>query len=104
MGGLCMSGDHIGVSFGTLQGLTRELEDILRLLNERLEALYSRTEKVALSWEGEARDAFVDELDRWDRQMQDLEAAQKWLHEVVTTGHSNYSAAHRAVLRGWGAG
>ncbi|MCX5403830.1 WXG100 family type VII secretion target [Streptomyces sp. NBC_00335] len=97
-------GDHIGVSFGTLQGLARELEDILRQLNGQLETLYARTEKVALSWEGEARDAFVDELDRWDRQMQDLEAAQKWLHEVVTTGHSNYTAAHRAVLRGWGAG
>ncbi|WP_330299189.1 WXG100 family type VII secretion target [Streptomyces sp. NBC_00503] len=99
-----MSGDHIGVSFATLQGLAGELEDILRQLNERLETLYARTEKVVLSWEGEARDAFIDELDRWDRQMQDLEAAQKWLHEVVTTGHANYAAAHRAVLRGWGAG
>ncbi|MET9463710.1 WXG100 family type VII secretion target [Streptomyces sp. NPDC006544] len=98
-----MSGDHIGVSFGTLQGLARELEDVLRQLNGQLETLYARTEKVVLSWEGEARDAFVDELDRWDRQMQELEAAQKWLHEVVTTGHTNYTAAHRAVLRGWGA-
>ncbi|MEW2136238.1 WXG100 family type VII secretion target [Streptomyces sp. NPDC005409] len=98
-----MSDDHIGVSFGTLQGLAQELESILRELDERLEALYERTEKAVLSWDGQAREAFVDELDRWDRQMQELQGAQKWLHEVVTTGQANYTAAHRAVLRGWGA-
>ncbi|MCX4394859.1 WXG100 family type VII secretion target [Streptomyces sp. NBC_00264] len=98
-----MSNDHIGVTFSTLRELAGDLEDILKQLNERLETLYGRTEKVVLTWEGEARDAFVDELDKWDRQMQDLQAAQAWLHEVVTTGHSNYAEAHRAVLRGWGA-
>ncbi|MFB7272299.1 WXG100 family type VII secretion target [Streptomyces sp. NPDC056244] len=96
--------DYIKVSFSSLRDLAGELEDILGQLNERLETLYGRTERVVLSWEGEARDAFVDELDRWDRSMQDLQAAQAWLHEVVTTGHANYDAAHRAVLRGWGAG
>ncbi|MCI4040458.1 WXG100 family type VII secretion target [Streptomyces sp. TRM75563] len=98
-----MTDDHIGVSFSTLRDLAVELEDILKQLNEKLETLYGRTEKVVLTWEGEARDTFVDELDKWDRQMQDLQAAQAWLHDVVTTGHSNYAAAHRAVLRGWGA-
>ncbi|MFF4263009.1 WXG100 family type VII secretion target [Streptomyces virginiae] len=98
-----MSDGHIGVSFGTLRELAQELEGILRELDEKLEALYERTEKAVLSWDGQARGAFVDELDRWDREMQDLRAAQKWLHEVVTTGHTNYASAHRAVLRGWGA-
>ncbi|KIF68382.1 hypothetical protein HY68_06680 [Streptomyces sp. AcH 505] len=95
--------DHIKVSFATLRELAGELEDILKQLNQRLDSLYDRTEKVVLSWDGQARDAFVDELDTWDRSMQDLQAAQAWLHEVVTTGHANYAAAHRAVLRGWGA-
>ncbi|MFF0060159.1 WXG100 family type VII secretion target [Streptomyces sp. NPDC005279] len=98
-----MADDHIGVNFATLRELAGELEDILKKLNDKLETLYDRTEKVVLSWEGEARDAFVDELDRWDRDMQDLQAAQAWLHEVVTTGQANYGSAHRAVLRGWGA-
>ncbi|MFE6980322.1 WXG100 family type VII secretion target [Streptomyces sp. SID14515] len=98
-----MTDDHIGVSFSTLRDLAGELEDILKQLNEKLETLYGRTEKVVLTWEGEARDTFVDELDKWDRQMQDLQAAQAWLHDVVTTGHTNYAAAHQAVLRGWGA-
>ncbi|MFE6697802.1 WXG100 family type VII secretion target [Streptomyces sp. NPDC057718] len=98
-----MTDDHIGVSFSTLRDLAGELEDILKQLNEKLETLYGRTEKVVLTWEGEARNTFVDELDKWDRQMQDLQAAQAWLHDVVTTGHSNYAAAHQAVLRGWGA-
>lgn len=95
--------DHIKVSFPALRELAGELEDILKQLNQRLDSLYDRTEKVVLSWDGQARDAFVDELDTWDRSMQDLQAAQAWLHEVVTTGHANYAAAHRAVLRGWGA-
>ncbi|MDH2391214.1 WXG100 family type VII secretion target [Streptomyces sp. HNM0663] len=81
-----MSDDHIGVDFGTLRDLSSELEDILKQLDIKLESLYARTEKVVLSWDGEARAAFIDELDRWDRQMQDLQAAQQWLHEVVTTG------------------
>ncbi|WP_327681227.1 WXG100 family type VII secretion target [Streptomyces sp. NBC_00467] len=98
-----MTNDHIGVTFATLSELARELEDVLKKLNESLEVLYGRTEKVVLTWKGDARDAFVDELDKWDRQMQDLQAAQAWLHEVVTTGHANYAEAHRAVLRGWGA-
>ncbi|MCX4675317.1 WXG100 family type VII secretion target [Streptomyces sp. NBC_01433] len=98
-----MSDDHIGVIFSTLRDLAGDLEDILKQLNEKLETLYERTEKVVLTWEGEARDTFVDELDKWDRQLQDLQAAQAWLHDVVTTGHSNYAEAHRAVLRGWGA-
>ncbi|MFD7323216.1 WXG100 family type VII secretion target [Streptomyces sp. NPDC059875] len=99
-----MADDYIGVSFSTLREAAGELEDILRQLNQRLETLYGRTEKVVLTWRGEAREAFVEELDQWDKQMQDLQAAQAWLHEVVTTGHANYAAAHRAVLRGWGAG
>ncbi|MFD9290800.1 WXG100 family type VII secretion target [Streptomyces sp. NPDC060030] len=98
-----MADDHIGVHFGTLRGLAEELEDILHQLNERLDELYKRVEKAVLSWEGEARSAFVDELDRWDMEMQDLQAAQRWLQQVVTTGQTNYSAAHLAVLRGWGA-
>ncbi|MFF8277218.1 WXG100 family type VII secretion target [Streptomyces sp. NPDC015346] len=98
-----MSDDHIGVNFTTLRDLASDLEDILKQLNLKLETLYTRTEKVVLSWDGEAREAFVDELDRWDREMQELQAAQRWLHEVVTTGQSNYGAAHLAVLRGWGA-
>ncbi|MGW0465131.1 WXG100 family type VII secretion target [Streptomyces sp. NPDC003027] len=97
-----MPDDYIGVRFSTLHEAAGELEDILRQLNQRLETLYERTEKVVLAWRGEAREAFVEELDQWDKQMQDLQAAQAWLHEVVTTGHANYAEAHRAVLRGWG--
>ncbi|MFI7294097.1 WXG100 family type VII secretion target [Streptomyces sp. NPDC050121] len=96
--------EHISVSFTTLQGLAADLEDILKKLNEKVEALYDRVEPVVLSWQGETREVFVGKLDEWDRSAQDLEAAQKWLHEYVTTGHTNYAAAHRAVLRGWGAG
>ncbi|MET8831068.1 WXG100 family type VII secretion target [Streptomyces sp. NPDC004610] len=95
--------DHIGVSFATLQELTTELEDILRQLNGRLEDLYERTVPVVLSWQGEARDVFVDKLDAWDRSAQDLQAAQRWLQEFVTNGHANYASANQAVLRGWGA-
>ncbi|MGW4321697.1 WXG100 family type VII secretion target [Streptomyces sp. NPDC004684] len=94
--------DHITVKLATLQHVAGELEDILKELNGRLDDLYDRVEPVVLSWSGEAREAFVDKLDEWDRSAQDLKAAQKWLHEVVATGHTNYAAAHRAVLRGWG--
>lgn len=94
---------HIAVSFSTLHDAAVELEDILRQLNCKLEDLYDRVEPVVLSWKGEAREVFVEKLDDWDRCAQDLQAAQKWLHAYVTTGHANYAAAHRAVLRGWGA-
>ncbi|MFD7710455.1 WXG100 family type VII secretion target [Streptomyces sp. NPDC059785] len=95
--------DHITVSFSGLRDLAAELEDILKKLNGRLDDLYDRAVPVVLSWEGEAREVFVDKLDEWDHSAQDLQAAQKWLHEIVTTGQINYASAHRAVLRGWGA-
>ncbi|CAL9452921.1 WXG100 family type VII secretion target [Streptomyces sp. enrichment culture] len=95
---------HITVDLAALQRLSGDLEDILKNLNSRLDTLYGRVEKLVLTWEGEARDVFVDELDKWDLSAQDLEAAQAWLHDVVTKGHINYAAAHRAVLQGWGAG
>ncbi|MFK0180947.1 WXG100 family type VII secretion target [Streptomyces xanthochromogenes] len=98
-----MPDDHIAVDFAALRHLAGELEDILKQLNANLSTLYDRTEEVVLTWHGEAREAFIDELDRWDRDMRDLQARQAWLHEMVTTGHANYAAAHRAVLRGWGA-
>ncbi|MER6975740.1 WXG100 family type VII secretion target [Streptomyces carpinensis] len=97
------SDGHISVSFSALQELATELEDILKQLNDKLEGLYERVEPVVLSWKGEAREVFVQKLDEWDRSAQDLQTAQKWLHAYVTTGHANYAAAHRAVLRGWGA-
>ncbi|MFI5684460.1 WXG100 family type VII secretion target [Streptomyces sp. NPDC051636] len=96
-------GDRITVSFGTLSHLTSELEDIVKQLNEKLDDLYDRVEPVVLSWQGETREVFVEKLDEWSRSATDLQAAQKWLHEAVKTGHINYAAAHRAVLRGWGA-
>ncbi|KOT35313.1 hypothetical protein ADK41_25520 [Streptomyces caelestis] len=95
--------DHISVSFTTLSEIAVELEDILKQLNEKLDDLHDRVVPVVLSWEGQAREVFVDKLDEWDRSAQDLQAAQKWLHEIVTTGRINYTAAHQAVLRGWGA-
>src|ERR1051325_3163615 len=96
--------EHISVSFTTLHELAADLEDIVKKLNEKLDALYDRVEPVVLSWQGETREVFVDKLDEWDRSAQDLQAAQKWLHEYVTTGNTNYAAAHLAVLRGWGTG
>ncbi|MDH6227824.1 WXG100 family type VII secretion target [Streptomyces sp. MJP52] len=95
---------HITVSFATLSELAAELEDILKKLNSSLDDLHDRVVPVVLSWEGEAREVFVDKLDEWDRSAQDLQAAQKWLHECAITSHVNYAAAHQAVLRGWGAG
>lgn len=95
-------GEYISVSFAALQELAGDLEDILKKLNSKLDGLHDRVVPVVLSWEGEARDVFVDKLDEWDRSAQDLQAAQKWLHEVVTSGQSGYAAAHQAVLRGWG--
>ncbi|SDK74426.1 WXG100 family type VII secretion target [Streptomyces indicus] len=95
--------EHITVDFATLQRLSGDLEDILKKLNEQLDLLYGRAEKVVLTWEGEAREVFIDELDKWDHSAQDLKATQRWLQEVVINGHINYAAAHQAVLRGWGA-
>jgi WXG100 family type VII secretion target len=94
---------EIAVNFATLQRLAGEMEDILQDLTAKLETLYGRSERVVLTWQGEAREMFVDTLDRWDRSMQDLEGAERWLHSVVVNGHVNYDAAHKAVLRGWGA-
>ncbi|GGZ67764.1 WXG100 family type VII secretion target [Streptomyces echinoruber] len=95
---------RITVSFATLRELATELEDILKKLNGSLDDLRDRVVPVVLSWEGEAREVFVEKLDEWDRSAQDLQAAQKWLHECATTSHLNYAAAHQAVLRGWGVG
>ncbi|MER5692304.1 WXG100 family type VII secretion target [Streptomyces mirabilis] len=94
---------RITISFSTLHELATELEDILKQLNDKLEGLYERVQPVVLSWKGEAREVFVQKLNDWDRSAQDLQAAQKRLHAYVVTGHANYAAAHRAVLRGWGA-
>ncbi|MGV9687765.1 WXG100 family type VII secretion target [Streptomyces sp. NPDC003444] len=96
--------DRITVDFAALQRLSGDLEEILKALNEKLEVLYKRAKKAVLSWDGEAREAFIDELDKWDRSAQDLKAAQAWLHEVVVKGHLNYAAANRSVLQGWGGG
>ncbi|MBQ0984599.1 WXG100 family type VII secretion target [Streptomyces sp. F63] len=95
--------DHITVYVASLRELAGELEDILEKLNNKLDDIYDRVIPVVLSWEGEAREVFVDKLDEWDRSAQDLQAAQKWLHACATTSHVNYTAAHQAVLRGWGA-
>ncbi|BCM66398.1 MULTISPECIES: WXG100 family type VII secretion target [Streptomyces] len=94
--------DYIAVSFGTLEHLTVELDDILKQLNGQLDDLYERLVPVVASWQGEAREVFLEELDKWDKSARDLQAAQKWLHEVVSSAHRGYAAAHRAVLRGWG--
>ncbi|MCS0635821.1 WXG100 family type VII secretion target [Streptomyces sp. LP05-1] len=96
--------DRITVDFATLRRLSGDLEKILRTLDEKLETLYERTAQAVLSWDGEAREAFIDELDTWGRSADDLKATQAWLHEVVVKGHLNYAAANKAVLEGWGGG
>ncbi|MET8055766.1 WXG100 family type VII secretion target [Streptomyces microflavus] len=97
------SDDHISVDFAALHGMAGDLEEILKTLNQELDLLYRRVEKTVLTWEGEARQTFVDQLDKWDRSAQDLEATQAWLQDIVVNGGTTYAAAHRAVLRGWGA-
>ncbi|MFF0744294.1 WXG100 family type VII secretion target [Streptomyces sp. NPDC004111] len=100
---MSLDGDHISVDFAALQGMAEDLEGILKTLNEQLALLYRRAEKTVLTWDGEARQTFVDELDKWDRSAQDLQATQAWLHDIVVNGSLTYASAHRAVLRGWGA-
>ncbi|MGW7360989.1 WXG100 family type VII secretion target [Streptomyces sp. NPDC054802] len=95
-----MDDDHITVDFATLQDLSGDFEDILKRLNEQLDLLFRRAEKVVLTWEGEAREVFIDKLEEWDRSAADLQATQAWLHDVVVNGEINYAAAHQAVLRG----
>ncbi|MET9634979.1 WXG100 family type VII secretion target [Streptomyces virginiae] len=95
--------DGISVDFATQQQLAGDLEAILKTLNKQLDALYERAEKVVLTWDGEARQSFIDQLDRWDQSAQDLVATQAWLHDIVVNGHHSYANAHKAVLRGWGA-
>ncbi|MFJ6054265.1 WXG100 family type VII secretion target [Streptomyces sp. NPDC092307] len=95
--------DGISVDFATQQQLAGDLEAILKTLNKQLDALYERAEKVVLTWDGEARQSFIDQLDRWDQSAQDLVATQAWLHNIVVNGHHCYANAHKAVLRGWGA-
>ncbi|MEV4937780.1 hypothetical protein [Streptomyces zaomyceticus] len=46
------------------------------VLARRLSALYDRTVPVVLAWQGGVREAFVDEPDCCDRQLEDLQAAQ----------------------------
>lgn len=87
-----------------MQQLSGDLEGILRVLNEKLDTLYERSAKAVLSWDGEAREAFIDELDKWSHSAGDLKATQAWLREVVVKGHLNYAAANRSVLEGWGGG
>ncbi|MEU0342462.1 hypothetical protein ABZ092_26755 [Streptomyces bobili] len=58
---------HITVSFATLRELAAELEDILKKRNGSLDELHDRVVPVVLSWEGEAREVFVEKLDEWDR-------------------------------------
>ncbi|MFI7890267.1 WXG100 family type VII secretion target [Streptomyces sp. CACIS-1.16CA] len=98
------SDDSIAVDFATLHILSGQLEAILKELNENVHTMHDRVEKVVLTWEGEAREAFIDKLDEWDRAARGLQATQGWLHDVVTNGQTNYAAAHAAVLRGWGVG
>ncbi|MFF3210141.1 WXG100 family type VII secretion target [Streptomyces sp. NPDC002886] len=97
------SDGSITVDFATLRLLSGQLEEILKELNDNVQTMHDRVEKVVLAWEGEAREAFIDRLDEWDRSARDLQATQAWLHGIVATGQSNYAAAHAAVLRGWGA-
>ncbi|WEH36314.1 WXG100 family type VII secretion target [Streptomyces sp. AM 4-1-1] len=94
--------DRITVNCGALQQLSGDLEGILRVLNEKLDTLYERTAKAVLGWDGEAREVFIDELDKWSHSAGDLKATHAWLHEVVVKGHLNYAAANRSVLEGWG--
>ncbi|ARF74415.1 WXG100 family type VII secretion target [Kitasatospora albolonga] len=94
----------IAVDFAALRLLSGQLETILKELNENVDTMHDRVEKVVLTWEGEAREAFIDKLDEWDRAARGLQETQAWLHGVVTNGQTNYVAAHAAVLRGWGAG
>ncbi|MFH9741228.1 WXG100 family type VII secretion target [Streptomyces roseolus] len=94
---------QITVDLSTLQELAGELETVIKDLNGQLDLLYRRVEKVVLTWEGEAREVFIDKLDEWDRSAADLQATQAWLHDVVINGEADYAAAHSAVLRGWGA-
>ncbi|MET8841223.1 WXG100 family type VII secretion target [Streptomyces rubiginosohelvolus] len=96
--------DRITVDFAALHRLSGDLEVILRALNKKLDILYGRAAHAVLSWDGEAREVFIDELDKWGRSADDLKATQAWLHEVVVKGHLSYAAANRSVLEGWGGG
>lgn len=96
--------DRITVNFASLQQLSGDLEDVLRTLNGKLDSLYGCTSNVVLTWEGETREAFIDELDKWGHSADDRKAAQAWLNEIVVKGHLNYAAANRSVLEGWGGG
>ncbi|MCX5447514.1 MULTISPECIES: WXG100 family type VII secretion target [Streptomyces] len=93
----------ISVNFSALTYLTSELDQTLSRLTENLESVQDALFKIMESWEGDARDACMQRMDEWEASMKSLQSAQRWCHHLVTNGHSNYSSAHQAVMRGWGA-
>ncbi|MEU9300740.1 WXG100 family type VII secretion target [Streptomyces sp. NPDC048269] len=53
-------------------GFTQQELDTLQAFSTRNSRRSTNAPRRRLSWDGQAREAFIDELDRWDREMQDL--------------------------------
>jgi WXG100 family type VII secretion target len=92
--------DTVAASLGGLAAAAADLDEILKTLVTSLDRLRPRIVAACEHWEGDARDAFVHLMADWERQTDDLHERQRWLQEVVATGHRNFTTAHQAVLRG----
>ncbi len=98
-----MTGEgSIGADLATLETVSGEISDMLKELTQHLGAVHAQAERVVNTWQGEARDACKEALDRWNASIGELKSAQENLHDIVVTGHANYRAAGSALVRGWG--
>jgi WXG100 family type VII secretion target len=97
-----MSG-HITVHFGALEALSEEIARFLKSMINELDGLHDAMMPVLSTWEGEAREAWLARMDEWDSSMQGLQECYEWSRHLVDNARENYSGAHQAILRGWGA-
>ncbi|MDT0310327.1 WXG100 family type VII secretion target [Streptomyces sp. DSM 44917] len=96
-------GDVTRVNYGGVGEAAGILNSVSGTLSERLEALAGEVNRAAAGWQAETKEAFLYQMRRWERAVQELAAVQAALGRTALDGNAGYSSADRRGAQAMGA-
>ncbi|WP_441246062.1 WXG100 family type VII secretion target [Kitasatospora sp. McL0602] len=83
-------GDHILVSFSTIQNAASEVRQTASRIQQQLDELKAGVTRIASSWEGVAQEGYRARQAQWDAKAADLQQALGQISTSLENAAQNY--------------
>jgi WXG100 family type VII secretion target len=93
--------DEIAVDYSALASAEASLAASQKLIGSALQTLNDDLAPLLVSWEGEGKEAYLFQQNKWNSESDNLNATLGSIHVAVGTANSGYQHTDRRIANAW---